>query len=653
LRLVLLLFVAGLSLNPIVESDIFFRLKIGQEIVARHAIPASNLLSFTYPDHPELDLAWLFEVLMAGVFRVGGFAAVVLTKTAVLLAAFALAFSVSRRRGAGAVASAVALALSALVMRERLVERPHVFSFLGEAALLVFLQSLESLDGRGRSLVIRRGAVLFALVALWANLHAGAFVAVIVLALYAVGTAIDQRRVRAAAPVFAAALAVVALLALLATPAGPGIFRYLGQHVALPRLHPVDEFRAPTWTSDAGLAVFAAAVVATLVGLRRRLPARHSLPAIGVGLLACHTVRFGADFALLAAPVLAVGLSSVFTRTFGRTFGRLRQVSAAAVALALLAATAVPRAAALMRGEPVVRLGVDDSTIPLGAIAFVERHGLRERMYNDFEIGSYLAFEGYPRYRVFVDPRLPAYPEEFHRLLGQDDLTREAWDAAMSRYQVDSALLAYAGLNRRVAWWEPATWALVYRQDDARVFVRRLPRWRDFIAAHEIPATFSFTVDNGAATVPIPKPPAGSPVAACVWQQRTGDLLFELGDQDRDHAGRAEIAYRRALAAPAGCLGAADEARLAAWLGAVDLRAGRWRDALALLDRALGHSQAAGDLATLTNRAIALESLGDHAAARAAWGRVAAGAGDTPLGKKARERQAQVNSRFETRPTPR
>src|SRR5450759_3139795 len=118
-------------------------------------------------------------------------------------------------------------------------------------------------------------------------------------------------------------------------------------------------------------------------------------------------------------------------------------------------------------------------------------------MYNDFELGSYLALEGYPRYRVFVDPRLPAYPEEFHALLGRFDLTREEWDTAMSRFGVDSALLTYAGVNRRVAWWDPRHFALVYRQEDARVFVRRLPRWSALIAEREIPATFTFSVEEG------------------------------------------------------------------------------------------------------------------------------------------------------------
>ena len=135
-------------------------------------------------------------------------------------------------------------------------------------------------------------------------------------------------------------------------------------------------------------------------------------------------------------------------------------------------------------------IGLDTRELPLAAIAFVDANGLRDRMYNDFEIGSYLLFEpagGYPRHRVFVDPRLPAYPAEFHRLLGvfqclhrllgRSDLTRAEWSAAMDGFGVQTALLAYAGINPRVSWWDPERYALVFREADARVFVRRLPRF--------------------------------------------------------------------------------------------------------------------------------------------------------------------------------
>ena len=582
--LVLALFVAGLCLQPITETDVFFRLKVGQLIAGEHALPRLNRLSFTYPNHPELDPAWLFELALAALYRVGGFAAIVVGKTAIVLAAFVGAYVVARRRGAGPLAATLALAGAALVMRERLVERPHVVSFVGEVMVLAVI-------ARARAPLSGRGVAAFAVgMVLWSNAHAGVFAAVSLLGLASAGVlATDRARARRLA-----VLAGVAVLAASLTPIGPlGLARYLILHVTLPALHTVDEFRAATWRSDAsyfiGLAVAVAVTAAAVLRSRRRAlsaalvgpplsagsngaagsnrtpvsagprafllaHANQLAPAVGFAILGLASVRFAADAALILAVWVAVALGAA---------PRPSRTARVAVALGLVAATLVPRVAAARAGGRAFDLSVDLGGMPQSALRFVEQHGLRERMYNDFEVGSYLAFEGFPRYRVFVDPRLPAYPAEFHRLLGRFDVSRAEWTAAMERYGVDTALLAYAGLNRRVSWWAPADWALVFRADDARVFVRRTPRWRALIAKQEIPVTFSFTVEAGTATHLLEQRPAASPVADCEWQRRLGDLAFELAPTEPE---RVRTYYDRALATP-GCLPAKEEASLLAYLG--------------------------------------------------------------------------------------
>ena len=638
----LLLFVAGLSLRPMAESDLFFHLKVGQEILTRHALPGRNLFSFTYPDYPDLDTSWLAEVGGALVYARAGFPGVVVAKTIVLVIAFAGAYALCRRRGAGSAASALALAAAAFVGHDRFVERPHIFSLLGEVATLAAIDTLATRRGRPAG---RAAAVFLAIVVVWANLHAGVFLAPVLvgaaaLAALATGAGSAGRRL-----LLVAALAAAATLV---TPIGLGLVRYLRLHLAIPALHPIDEFRSPTWISDAPLFVYAAAFLALVpaLGLAGPRAARATwllalAPVIPVGALALHSVRFGADFALCGAPLLAVALSALVGRLPAALGTLIRPPLPAVATGALLAGFAVaPRvgaAAPLQAG-----IGLDTGELPLAAIAFVNDNGLRERMYNDFEIGSYLLFEptgGYPRHRVFVDPRLPAYPLEMHRLLGRADLSRQDWTAAMDHYGVETALLAYAGINRRVAWWDPARWALVFRGGDARVFVRRLPRFRALIAAREIPATFTFTVEDGAQTVPLVARPADTPVTDCSWNRRLGDLMFDL---DGVLSERARGAYDRALAAPAGCLARDDEAHLGAWLGAVDLAGGRASAALPLLERAL----AAGDqaLSTLTDRAVALEALGRRADAAAAWKLVADRAAGTPLGDRARARAGRLAS---------
>jgi hypothetical protein len=623
-------FVAGLALGPMAESDLFFRVEAGRQILARHGLPGVNLYSFTYPEHPDVDTSWLFEVAAAALHARGGFSAVVVAKAAVLAATFAAAFGVCLRRGAGPASSALALAAAAFVARDRFVERPHLFTLAG-IVLVVAVSDALARDGEDDPRRARRLA-LAALggVVLWANLHAGVFLAPALLALAAVGARLDGGA--GARPL--SALAAGAALATLATPTGLGLVTYLRLHTILPALHPVDEFRPASWTSDAPLLAYGIAVtVAALAISPRRW--RVLLPLAALAALGLRSIRFGADFALAAAPVLAQALTRLSPLPAQPGEGRVRGVPAFAAAALLIALAAAPRLAAARAGRPPLALGLEESALPLDALRFVEENGLRERMYNDFEIGSYLLFEGYPRHRVFVDPRLPAYPPELHALLGRLDVSRAEWDAAMRRYGVDTALVAYAGLNRRAAWWDPETWALVYRAHDARVFVRRLPRFAPLIAAREIPATFAFTVEEGAETVPLLARPAGSPVADCEWQRRLGDLLFEL---DGAASARVRDAYERALAAPPRCLAPADEGRLAAYVGALELGDGRAAAALARFDRAL----ALGDreLTTRVNRAVALERAGRAPEAAAAWDDVAARATDPALVEKARARAA-------------
>ena len=628
----LVFFVAGLCLFPLQETDLFFRLADGQEILRTGHVPGRNLFSFTFPDQPYLDSAWLFDVATAGLFRLGGFPAVVVGKTAIVLATFVAAYLLLRRRGAGRVGTALVLAAAAFCMRERLVERPHVVSLLGEVAVLSLLPALR--DGR------RRAWLLVPVVALWANLHAGAFVGPLLVALAGLGLLLERMITPSLASRRAvlghALAAALCTLALMATPVGPGLFRYLTFHADIFAIHPVDEFRPLAWHSDAPLVIYAVALALVFgLGAILRVPprARDLVPVLGLGLLAGRHVRFSADFALLAAILAAPVLTSVGAPWLARIAPTYRtQFDRAAGALLALLAL-VPRVADIERHGRFVDIDLDLGNLPLAALGFVDQHGLRERMYNDFETGAFLIWQGYPRHRVFVDPRLPAYPREFHQLLGRSDVTRDEWTRAMDHFGVTSALLDFAGVNRRVAWWDPVQWALVFRAQDTRVFVRRLPATRDLIARYEIPASFSFTADEGSATVPLPTPPSGSPVPLCEWQLRLGDLLFDL---DQGHDQRALAAYRQALAAPPGCLAPEREAAACTWLGAIDRAAGRNEQALALLDRSL--AIAPDDTTVLSNRALALEALARPREAAQAWSRVADLAAASPLGDRARVR---------------
>jgi tetratricopeptide (TPR) repeat protein len=611
----LLVFVAGLCLVPVTETDLFFRLAAGREFLRTGHGVHENLFSFTYPHEPYRDPAWLFDVGAAVLYRWGGFPALVIAKTFVVLATFWLAYRFARSQGAKAIPTVLLLAAAAYCFRERLVERPHIFSLLGCVLVMSMLPKVVA----GRSTAYW----LFPVTILWANLHAGAFLAPLIIGARLLPALITRDPTARPLGLFL----LLTTVSLFLTPVGLGLFHYLAFHTTIFALHPVDEFRSITWRSDTVFIVFL--VGCTLCLVARRPPWGEVLPALFLTMLALRHVRFISEAALVAALVTAPSLSRSLD-SFLLSRKRLLEVG---VGIGLGAVAIIPR---LAQAGSALNIGLDVSALPEQALRFVEKNGLRERMYNDFETGAYLLWQGYPRYRVFVDPRLPAYPAAFHQLLGKMHIPRKEWTQAMDQLGIESALLDYAGINRRVAFWDPEDYALVFRAENCRVFVRRLPKWRNFIAAHEIPAYFEFTVEEGAQTLPLLAPPRHSPVPECEWNLRLGDLCFEL---DGGRVNRSLTHIQKALSAPTGCLHPEREAAAAAWLGSEELKARRYNEALTSLHRALAFSP--NDTALLTNRALAYEAEGRHDAARSDWIRIAELAAGTELGEKARKKSGR------------
>jgi tetratricopeptide (TPR) repeat protein len=582
-----LLFVAHRALAPMSETDLFFHLKIGDVIREQHAIPFRNLFSFTYPDHPDPDLSWGFQVLVSALHQLGGFHAIVLFKTLLIVAAAALVWRSMRRAGIGEAAAAIALVLLAETAYPRMVERPHLVTFVGIGALLVLLGEYE----RGRT---RAAWLLPPLVLVWANFHAGVFFAPLVTGCFLLGALRDRER----PPLRPLALGLAAAVPLMfATPAGFRLLPYLGWHTGVASSREIDEFRHAEPWSDPWFFVMLAACALALLVLRKQIRLRQLLPIVVVAILAQRSVRFVAEWAFLAAPLVAAGLDAALR---GLSLPR-PELGRIAAAVAIFAVVLFQRI-----GHPFA-FGLDPERVPTDAIGFVTATGLRDRMYEDLDLGCYLLWEGWPRYRVFQDARLPAYPHEFHYALDHTPLDPAAFDALLRRYGVDAALLNDPGINIRSGSFDPEEWALVWRRKDALVFARRTPAHAEVIRMHEIPLRVRFSYTEGSRVEAIANPPARSTVPRCDWNRRLATALEGIADQEG-----ALDARSRALAQ--GCLGKTEEADVRFRLGARAQLAGQLRAALAEYDRVLALAPDYTD--ARVNRAFARLQLGDREGAR-------------------------------------
>jgi hypothetical protein len=574
------------------ETDLFFNLRLGEIVLGTGHVPTTNLLSFTHPAATDINLAWLFQIVLVLAQRAASIPGTVLLKTAFVVGTWAVLFRVAIRRGAHPALAALALALSAWAAEPRFVERPHLATFLGLALLLLAVERAESKQSRMLWLLVPCGLV-------WANANSCFFLAPAVLLSYALGARVDGR-VADARRALLVALAFIPLI--FATPSGIHCLSYIANHFRMPYLRPLEEYRRARWPLDGPFFFLVDGLLLACLGplamprLRSVVPWRTLLPCALLGLLGGFRIRFVAEFAMLAGPALAVAATHMVPSLPRRWPSWL-------VAALLVGLTAMPRVASVAEGGRFLDIGMESDLVPLAAIDFVEKHGLRDRMYNDLEVGSYLTWRGWPRYRVFQDPRINGYPDAFHAVLRRSDLSRPEWQSFLDRFGVTSALVTFPSVNPRGALFDPEKWALVYRASDGLVFARR-PVREDLA---EIPLSFSYSAATGLAPIPLIQPPTTAGVSACEWQRGLGDYFRSTNDSPT-----ALYYYQSALARETdnSCSPTARDSA-----GALALQLGDAGTAASLL---AGSATAVGR----TNHGFALLGLGKTAPALADFDRV-------------------------------
>jgi hypothetical protein len=82
-----------LCVFPLTDTDFWWHLRTGQLIWERGHVPQTDWFLFTDAERPWIDLHWGFQLLVAGLYALGGVNLIILVKAAVLAGAVAIAWS--------------------------------------------------------------------------------------------------------------------------------------------------------------------------------------------------------------------------------------------------------------------------------------------------------------------------------------------------------------------------------------------------------------------------------------------------------------------------------------------------------------------------------------------------------------------------------
>ncbi|HUD70740.1 MAG TPA: hypothetical protein VMQ62_02160 [Dongiaceae bacterium] len=489
----LILLAAALSLTPISNNDIFLHLRTGTIILDTGAVPRVDDYSVLARGRPFVAHEWLAGVIFRLVQRLGGahgFDALIVLKFLIAAATLLVLRRVAARLGADDRIAAACGAFVVFLAAARVMERPHLFSYLLTAGCLLWLARRRA---RARTpLGLKTVAPLILMQVLWTNLHGSFLLGPVIVLIAAAAAGIEglfaDRAGRGAGLAEARRLALTSLLlvgACLLNPYGVALLRFpfaltgsafMGQiYEWLPPY--TEPFRSTCMAREYLIWVLVGGVAhgVSLARARRRgLPPGGLFPALLFGALLALSLRMNrnvTDFALATFPgvAAAIPVSAAFRRAPARGSAAL---AAAVSAVAMLVA---------VFGYPLGRGTVRHTGfglgpgIPVAAADYVEAQHLRGAVFNTYAAGAYLVYRFHPGVRVAMDSRNDVYGEtlwtEYTRACAApDDLGK-----FLARLDAGFAFLEWSqqGFTTTAAALRalPGGWRPVYFDDEAAVYV--------------------------------------------------------------------------------------------------------------------------------------------------------------------------------------
>jgi len=450
------------------DPDPYWQIVVGEWMLDHHRVPTWDLFSYTMPGAPATTQEWGAELIVAVIYRLGGWAGLVLLAATIfgVTLAYVARFLLRRLEPLHAV---TLTCLAGAMMFPLSMARPHAMVWpLVAIWVAKLVETAES----------RRSPPwwLLAVICLWANLHGSFLLGLALIVPFALESALgarqclpgaDYRRlVRRWALFFAAALACV-----LINPVGYHALLFPFHMLAMKSvLALISEWRSPDFEQPQGLAIWLLALLALALSGRFRLPWIRSALLLGLVYMALQHQRNVPLLALISSFILAGPLAAQFKvaapddNVLDRVFRALAlPASRSSACVALLGSFVV--AAIILRAEHPEPTHYS----PVRAVDALLASGSKGPILNDYNFGGYLIFRGVP---VFIDSRADMYGEEFvTNTLQTVWLERPGFEELLGKYHIQSTLLPANAAAARLLDRLPG-WQRIYSDDIAVVHVR-------------------------------------------------------------------------------------------------------------------------------------------------------------------------------------
>ena len=501
---------------PITDTDIFWHLAAGREIIAQRHFLYSDPFAFTLASPQWIDLHWLFQLLMYGLFVLGGLKALIVFKLAAVAGTVTL-LCLTYRNGIFIWACALLSALLFYEARYLVCERPVLITMLCMSAYIFLFEQVRQGGNKHRLWLCMPLQIV------WTNSQGLYPIGIFIIGAYAIEAMFEARRTLSPSPVgegwpkagvrsnlipptpishqekeacklfFNAHILTFFLCCLSCLVTPYGIAGLLLPFKLFSRIAPVAQNlysltiseNVPLFALTGFEAGYRIAVIATAVAVcalfvvnRKKLRAAHVIMFLGFLFLAISAVRNALLYFIAIIPVIGCTvMNAADLRRFTQLPRKTRRLAAAGAAAAGLLLIAIPfiNHCSVVASCPPHR-ALSPFRFPEKIADYLKAHPVPGEMFNDIRYGGYLIWQFYPHNKVFIDGRLairpPRFFAEYLAVCARPDL----FPYVEKKFNITHAILPsaiFTQYRKLIQWlYESPEWHLEYTDGSSFLLVR-------------------------------------------------------------------------------------------------------------------------------------------------------------------------------------
>lgn len=386
------------------DQDLGRHLKLGEIISTSLRVPTTNLFSYTFPDFQFINHHYLFEVLIYQGQKIIGLEGLLIVKILLVLLSIYLTLATVKKKNWILVLPLGYLYLH--VLRDRTELRPEILSFLFTASTYFILKKYE--DTKSKLIYL-----LPIIQLLWVNSHIYFPVGIGLQLIFLISFIFNKEFIKAKM------LGLILSISAVATLVNPNflkgalyplqVFGNYGYTIAENQnmfLLESLNFHNPNYLF---VKVIILVIVSSLIYafFSKNLTIKNLLLSLFGLLLALMHVRSFPYLVFICLPATIANFSSIKNSFW------LSAIGIIAAFLLFFESTLYLTGDYYKYTDSYAQPTLTTGEHAKGALDFVLANNLPQPIFNNFDIGSYIIYRGYPQYKVFVDGRPEGYPANY------------------------------------------------------------------------------------------------------------------------------------------------------------------------------------------------------------------------------------------------